>query len=103
MTQEGLFGGMVQSRYYLQGQINVSGLGTENWFLVLLSSRSSELHMLLTSKEHWMSSPPPNMIPAPSTCPLPLPSNASNVGLLFRIQETWVGCPTSFVGQGERK
>lgn len=77
---------MMQSRYYLQRQINMSGLGTENWVLVLLSSRSSELHVPLASKEHWMSSSPPNMIPPPATCPSPfhLMSQMLNYFLEFR-------------------
>lgn len=62
IIQGGLFSGMVLSRYCLQGQIDMSGLGTKNLLLVLLSSGSSEPHKLLTSKEHWVSSPPPDMI-----------------------------------------
>ena len=69
ITQGGLFSEMVQSRYCLQGQIDMSGLGTKNLLLVLLSSGNSEPHKLLTSKEHWVSAPPPDMIAAPVTCP----------------------------------
>lgn len=48
----------------------MSGLRTKNLLLVLLSSGSSEPHKLLTSKEHWVSSPPPDTIAAaPATCP----------------------------------